>query len=72
LRNKEIGNKSGTQNKYCVLVKQVGWGNKEAVSLVWMITETNWLGNKTVCYFRFCPKDGEVPMNKDAVIHNVP
>jgi hypothetical protein len=31
--------------------------------------EMKWLGNKTVCYFRFRPKDGEVPINKDAVSH---
>jgi hypothetical protein len=40
-----------------------------------MIMETNWLGSKTVCYFRFCPKDREVPINKDAanvaVTHSV-
>ena len=55
----------------CVLLKQAGRGNKEAVSLVRIFTETNWLGNKTICYFRFCPKEGEVPIDKDAVIHSV-
>jgi hypothetical protein len=45
----------------CVLVE---WGNEEAVRLVRMMTETNWLGSKTFCYFRVCPKDGELPVTK--------